>query len=782
MDGKLGVFGVLAWKEENFRRDSLIIPQYTTLNARTPDFLNRFKDYYASNVAGSAASCSGVTTPCAATAGGTGLISKAGITAPTDIRQAVKFNEGKLMSGAFGAEFKAAPGMKLGASYFFTRRDMPLTATDILDLDMRDANTTLDPTSAPFQHTDGRYYVTDYKFTNPRVFGSYRLESFKQEADGLNLKGSFANDDWRIEGAATSSRALNFAYQSQIDVRNNAKAITSAAPAGNGLTGSLNAGSGIGNYLLALNQATPALTAANTAGPWTYPGTGPAVNNATGDTFIIAGSENWVENKVTGFKLDLERNLEMGWLDSVQFGTQVTRNKYDSKGYRASAAGIDYSKINAGFIAPSSVAGDYFGGNAGNYLSNWQTVNYNAAVAALQPVTVLPGQLTTASGWVNDPADGTFTNGHFSKNDDIKAYYLMAKLIGKIGSVKLNGHVGVRHETTDQEIKSLDRSGTGVTAIFKQNTKNKSYKNTLPSMLLSADLTDKLVMRYGNYETFVRPNPRDISPITTTVTQNAANGSYNVSLGRVGIEPYESKSQDLALEYYNRPNGLIGLAAYRKKITGLVVGETRDALLCPADGYGLGLGTWSIVGDRCVSSLPATGPNALNGFYAIDVNGAINSPNAIVVEGAELTIQQAFDFLPAPFNGMGGVFNYSYTRTKGKAADGSAAVLTGVSPRAYNFILYYETPAWGVRGVYNYRDDYELPGGGTFSGAARSVKARGQLDMSASYKLTKDLSVALDVFNVTDTFREEYEGSMAKLRRADYDGRTLQATLRYTFF
>lgn len=62
------------------------------------------------------------------------------------------------------------------------------------------------------------------------------------------------------------------------------------------------------------------------------------------------------------------------------------------------------------------------------------------------------------------------------------------------------------------------------------------------------------------------------------------------------------------------------------------------------------------------------------------------------------------------------------------------------------------------------------------------MKARGQLDMSASYKLTKDLSVALDVFNVTDTFREEYEGSMAKLRRADYDGRTLQATLRYTFF
>jgi hypothetical protein len=30
--------------------------------------------------------------------------------------------------------------------------------------------------------------------------------------------------------------------------------------------------------------------------------------------------------------------------------------------------------------------------------------------------------------------------------------------------------------------------------------------------------------------------------------------------------------------------------------------------------------------------------------------------------------------------------------------------------------------------------------------------------------------------------RIQPEGSMAKLRRADYDGRTFQATLRYTFF
>ncbi|MBW8882646.1 MAG: TonB-dependent receptor plug domain-containing protein, partial [Asticcacaulis sp.] len=144
MGGDLGVFGVLAWKKEEFRRDSLFFNQFTTLNpANTPNFLSRYADYYAS-------SCAGQPAPCVAATGGTGAISKAGVTAPTDIRQAVKVNEGTLTSGAFGAEYKVAPEFKVGAQYFFTNRDAPKTYTDILDIDYRDGNTVIDPTQAPF--------------------------------------------------------------------------------------------------------------------------------------------------------------------------------------------------------------------------------------------------------------------------------------------------------------------------------------------------------------------------------------------------------------------------------------------------------------------------------------------------------------------------------------------------------------------------------------------------------------------------------------------------------
>jgi len=776
LGGNLGVFANVAWKKEEFRRDSLYVNQFTQLlPATTPNFLSRYRDYYA-------ADCTGQAAPCVAAPGGTGAISKAGITAPTDIRQAARTNEGRLASGAFGAEYKLSSQLRVGGHYFFTERDMKNTALDILDIDYRDANTIIDPTSAPFLHSDGRYYVNDYNFVNPRVYGSLRKEPFKQKADGMNLRAAFNSDLWRIEANGILSKATNYGYQGQLDVRNVAKPL-GASRTGNGISGSVGLGGGLDNFAMTFNGSNPALGAAQLTGPWTWGGTGntPTVTNANGDVFIVAGSDNYAENEVKGLRLDLERYLDLPWLESLQGGAQYNKNGYTSRAYRSSAAGIDYSKIDSRFVVDSPFAGDFFGGNAGNYLRNWQTVDYDYIASTLQP-TISGDGLRTASGWLNDPADGGFTSNNFSKDDKIKALYLMAKLDGKLAGVRIRGHVGLRREETTQIVTSMDRTGTGASATFKTNTRNTKYANNLPSMLLAADLSDKLVLRYGNYKTFIRPNARDISPLSTTVVEDAVNGGYTVSLGRVNIEPYTSKSQDLALEYYNRPNGLIGLALYRKQIHGMIVGENRDALLCPSNGYNLGLGNWSVSGDRCVSSIDAPPGKGLNGKYTIDVNGAINSPNDLIAEGAELTVQQAFDFLPAPFNGMGGVFNYSYTRTKGKAPDGSPAFLNNVSPRSANLILYYETPVWGVRGVYNYRDDYNLPSGGTFSGAARSVKARGQFDLSASYKLTENLTLAVDGFNLTDTFREEYEGTMAKLRRADYDGRTFQATVRYSFF
>jgi outer membrane receptor protein involved in Fe transport len=130
---------------------------------------------------------------------------------------------------------------------------------------------------------------------------------------------------------------------------------------------------------------------------------------------------------------------------------------------------------------------------------------------------------------------------------------------------------------------------------------------------------------------------------------------------------------------------------------------------------------------------------------------------------------------------LGGGFNYAYTKISGTNANGTKATLPGVSKHNANVIGYYETDDYGIRLVYNMRSKYDLASAGTFTGAARSVKARGQLDLSASYNVTKSLTLSFDAYNLTNAIRQEYENDTRLARRVDYDGRTYTLTARATF-
>jgi len=117
----------------------------------------------------------------------------------------------------------------------------------------------------------------------------------------------------------------------------------------------------------------------------------------------------------------------------------------------------------------------------------------------------------------------------------------------------------------------------------------------------------------------------------------------------------------------------------------------------------------------------------------------------------------------------------------GRASNGTDAILPGVSRHTANLIGYYEMKLFGVRVTYNYRSKYDLPAGGTFAGAARQVKERGQLDASASLNISETISLTADAFNLTNAERIEYQNSPLMPRRADFDGRTYQVGVRAAF-
>lgn len=141
----------------------------------------------------------------------------------------------------------------------------------------------------------------------------------------------------------------------------------------------------------------------------------------------------------------------------------------------------------------------------------------------------------------------------------------------------------------------------------------------------------------------------------------------------------------------------------------------------------------------------------------------------------ELTAQQNFDFLPRPLSNLGGQFNYTFVDIK------EDFEIAGISNHTLNLIGFRETERWGVRAAYNYRDEYFFASTSTLFGDDLTIGARGQLDLSANINLTDRIAFSLEAFNVTDARLEEYEDIEERFRRANLDGRTFQAAIRYTW-
>jgi iron complex outermembrane recepter protein len=79
-----------------------------------------------------------------------------------------------------------------------------------------------------------------------------------------------------------------------------------------------------------------------------------------------------------------------------------------------------------------------------------------------------------------------------------------------------------------------------------------------------------------------------------------------------------------------------------------------------------------------------------------------------ILRGVEVGYQQAFTFLPEPFDDFGAILNFTY-------ADASQLVLTqgqpavqlsGVSKNTHNVIGVYQSARFGARVAYNYRSTY----------------------------------------------------------------------------
>jgi TonB-dependent receptor len=413
------------------------------------------------------------------------------------------------------------------------------------------------------------------------------------------------------------------------------------------------------------------------------------------------------------------------------------------------------------------------GGNA----TQWVVPDLNA-VASLFNIycncnTGVPGGDFRLTGITNGSARG---GNRFIREED-RGYYLQANFNTDIFDMPLRGNVGFRQVETMLYAEGYSSTGGG-TKVWGTH----KYENTLPSLNLALEVTDAFMVRFGAAKVMARPqigNSLAGTNYLVPTTSLAASGpNFTATIGNVNLDPFQANTYDLSFEWYFAPESLVSVSFFHKDIDTYIQIIRQDllysdlTLLNPsafAPSYCVGVGSCTLGTTFQLTSAVNTDGGPLSGF--------------------EISYQQPFSFLPAPFDRFGVQANY--TRVKSEIAYCNDTVcatpitddLVNLSPSAYNATLYYEDERLSARVSAAYREGYLQNVPGRNSNAKEGKMETFNVDAAASWKFNDQISMTFEALNLTDQFNQQWVGSDTRQSTSVYHhtGRQFNFGLKYTF-
>jgi TonB-dependent receptor len=418
-----------------------------------------------------------------------------------------------------------------------------------------------------------------------------------------------------------------------------------------------------------------------------------------------------------GVRADFKYTFTNSSVDSIEFGTRYTKEEVDSvrtfilsasgnltenELYDIGQAGIGDTNIDYNYYPGSGVFNDFPDGDL--------DVFYDAIPALGQ---------TNELGV--DPA------ASFAYQEEVFALYGEANMLGEMFGLDYASNVGVR-------AVNVQFSGQGLRVNPDSSTTPTSTSNDywefLPSANLSLDLDEDLTLRLAAAKVMSRANPSDLVP------REAANPITNIGdipsgqRGNAELDPTVSYIFDATLEYYNDIEGAYVASVFYKSVNDFIFPITTR------------------------ETLPGQGDT----IY--DVRTPQNYSDGSVV-GVELGFNQPFLFLDGIFSGFGLQANYTYSDSEfDKDVGDNGFGFPGSSKHNFNSIVYFEQGDFGVRLSYIYRDDYfrNLPGQGAQAENSSAVftESDQRLNINASYDITENFSVFVDVNNLNEEGRRDF--------------------------
>ncbi|WP_017446227.1 TonB-dependent receptor [Gayadomonas joobiniege] len=311
--------------------------------------------------------------------------------------------------------------------------------------------------------------------------------------------------------------------------------------------------------------------------------------------------------------------------------------------------------------------------------------------------------------------------------------------------------------------REFDSAGTGESDIW------------LPSLNLNYQLTRDLIGRFAVSKTMSRPAFDWLRP-GFRISENVWGlKQSNMDAPNPQLKPLQSKNLDLSIEWYFNKEGQLSLAYFRKDMTDFPL-EVRDSfywadirdktdltelniediLIAKNDAYKPGVAIEDEGGYACMPDRYNTGQLAsamkiqCNEVIAtFRVNGEDQKS-----EGIEFAYRQTYDFLPAPFDGLGADFNYTYAKTEqgpvflelsGRTLPAAPQVNT--PKHSANTSLYWQKKGHSMRLTHRYTG---IKLNRRLAQADLWLDEKSQLDFAFNYKVNNQISISFNALNLTD--------------------------------
>ena len=421
-----------------------------------------------------------------------------------------------------------------------------------------------------------------------------------------------------------------------------------------------------------------------------------------------------VEDELWQFQADIEKELDGGFLSSVQAGFDyVTRSKSlvpDEYFLQLSGDSLQAQVPSQYLLSPTNL----------DYLGLGPMVSYN-------PLDLLEGgEYVIVPNTAEDVLFKTF-----SIDEDIMTFFVQGNIESDFGNALLTGNLGVQAIHTDQS--STGFVNTGAAQGIIERTIGDNYWDILPSLNLSLRFDSDFVIRFAAAREIQRPRLDDmrvnfsygVDPVERIVTGSGGNPS---------LRPYRATAFDLNFEKYFGNKGYLAAQLFYKKLHNYIY--TAEF---PFD----------------YSSYPVVDPG-----YAFSYQGRISAP--INGDGGEIYGIEAAGTLPfetfvSALEGFGVTGGVSYTKSKIQPDPNTpASDIPGYSRWVANGTAYFEKGGFSVRGSMRYRSTFL----GDFSGfganrVRRRAKAETIIDAQIGYDFQSDsalegLSLFIQGFNLTN--------------------------------